>query len=357
MESVRKLGMYPLTASKGGNLPVWVGYGNSLGASIPYIEPDDADLWGDDMTVCVACICDGNTILGAADKMLTAGDVQFQPDSSKIYKLTDSIALMVSGDMGIQAEVMDQLRRFINQRLHSDPPPDWFNVKDVAEWYQYYYAALKRGRAERELLMPMGLTIQTFLDKQATLAENTVKQLTTELINYWIPASGAIIAGIDLTGPHIYSVVDGRVVCHDAGGFASIGIGSNHASSQFMFMGYSAIAPLAKGLLAAFTAKKRAEVAPGVGAKTDMFVVAGLGKYDNIREEITEQFDGIYQRLVAGHAEADRRAEGESDDFIAEIVRRANERAAETSTVADGASPAPETTPPGHGGAESGADQ
>lgn len=55
------------------------------------------------MTVCVAAISQSSTgtglmITGASDRMLTAGDIEFEPEQSKIQPLTNSIALMLAGD-------------------------------------------------------------------------------------------------------------------------------------------------------------------------------------------------------------------------------------------------------------------
>ena len=68
------------------------------------------------MTICVALVCEnGGTILGASDRMLTAGNVQFNPPASKTYAVTTSIAFMVAGDMSIQAEIIAEVREKISE--------------------------------------------------------------------------------------------------------------------------------------------------------------------------------------------------------------------------------------------------
>ena len=49
------------------------------------------------MTVCIATITSGS-VIGAADRLNTAGDVQYEPETSKIYSISNSIAAMTSGD-------------------------------------------------------------------------------------------------------------------------------------------------------------------------------------------------------------------------------------------------------------------
>ena len=187
------------------------------------------------MTVCVAAICEGSSIIGASDRMLTQGNVQFQPPSTKIYQLTTSIALMVAGDMGVQAEVIGELRAFIASRLAEEPTPEWFNVKDVADWYAFYVDKAKSRRATREILIPLGLTQEAFISRQKDLSTELVNKISYDLVNYRIEGTAAIVAGIDRRGAHLFSIINGGVTCQDAVGFVAIGVGQSHANSYMMF--------------------------------------------------------------------------------------------------------------------------
>jgi hypothetical protein len=66
------------------------------------------------LTVCIAAICEGGIVLGACDKMMTAGDVEFEPQaptgrSMKVFPITNSIAVMTAGDSGLQSEIVQGL--------------------------------------------------------------------------------------------------------------------------------------------------------------------------------------------------------------------------------------------------------
>jgi hypothetical protein len=61
------------------------------------------------VTVCVAAIAQKNTLIGICDRMLTAGDVEFEPKQAKMWLLSPSIVALVSGDSGIQAELLKQV--------------------------------------------------------------------------------------------------------------------------------------------------------------------------------------------------------------------------------------------------------
>jgi hypothetical protein len=312
-----------------------------------FIELDDAGLWGEDMTVCVAAICDGNSIIGASDRMLTAGNIQFQPPVTKIYQLTSSIALMVAGDMAIQAELILELTALISTKLTEQPPPDWFSVKDVADWYVFYYEKIKAKRSERELLKPLGLTLDTYISRQRELSDEVSNKLSVELINYTLPGCAAIIAGLDRRGPHLFVVNGGEVNCQDAAGFAAIGVGSYHASSFLMFSRHSKDASSAKTLWRTYTAKKRAEVAPGVGIETDMFVIgSSLGSYSRIHDDISRRVETIYSGAVKGHAAVDKKAEDKTDAYIQQIINQQTKSTAQTAPeIVDGESSPPAKTP------------
>jgi hypothetical protein len=110
-----------------------------------------------------------------------------------------------------------------------------------------------------------------------------------------MPAVETIVAGVDLTGPHIYVVTNRGITCNDAAGFAAIGVGYWHANSQFMFAEHARSKTMAQTLLLAYAAKRRAEVAPGVGEATDMFMIGPtVGSYFKIGDHVLGKLKEIY---------------------------------------------------------------
>lgn len=273
------------------------------------------------MTVCVATI-GGGQIFGASDRMLTAGDVQFSPPSEKTFPLTTSIVAMVAGDMAIHAELLGLVRNTVNDTLKLMEVPRWLTVKEVADWYAWYYSDVRARVAETRLLKPLGLTRSTFLEKQNELSPALLEKLARELLTFSLPPTEVIIAGIDESGPHIYTVAEGQATCRDLVGFAAIGSGANHANSYLMFSAHNARASAAVTVLRTFTAKKRAEVAPGVGSDTDIYVIGPqVGSYNQLRKDIEQKLDAIYAKAAAGHKKADQRAEGEINVFVEGLAR------------------------------------
>src|SRR6185437_12932896 len=90
------------------------------------------------VTVCVAAISDSSTIIGASDRMITAGDVEFEPPQAKIYPLTSSIAAMIAGDASLQIELLYAVNEKVRLAIEANPRT-WLSVKEVADWYYEQY--------------------------------------------------------------------------------------------------------------------------------------------------------------------------------------------------------------------------
>lgn len=279
------------------------------------------------MTVCVAAICDGGVIIGASDRMLTAGDVQFQPQSSKIWQLTSSIVMMMAGDIALQTEIFTSVRNTLDSRIKTSPD-EWWNVSEAAELYRGAYFEIRRKRAEKEILTPLNLNSESYLEKQKAMHPDLVSQIAKELIGYALPEVAVIIAGNnphaierEATTSHIYVIENGTISCRDKVGFACIGIGAYHANSTFMLAGYNPSTPVSRAMLTMYSAKKRSEVAPGVGANTDNFIItSSLGSCSTIKDEIVDGLEKIYADSVKRAAEVQRKAERKIDAHIQRVI-------------------------------------
>jgi len=273
------------------------------------------------MTVCVAAICDNNThIIGASDRMLTAGDIEFQPPQTKIWGLTNSIVAMVAGDMTIQSEIYQKVFNIVIDRIKIDPS-NWWKVKDMAELYSNCYSELRFKRAEKEILWPLGLDKDKFIKQQKEMDTTLVQKIAKLLSNFEIPGTETIIAGndeyIDKIMPHLYVIHNERVSCNDATGFACIGLGYWHANSQFMSSGHTRFSSGPRTLQITYQAKKKAEVAPGVGKETDMFIIGPeLGSFRPIKEEVVFDLDKIYNNYLKKIKDVDKKTEKRLEEYL-----------------------------------------
>jgi 20S proteasome alpha/beta subunit len=274
------------------------------------------------MTVCISAIFDNSTIVGASDRMLTAGDIQFQPSQPKIWTLTTSIVGMIAGDVGIHAEIFNKL--YIDIRAHIDKnPKKWISVSEVAQTYSTYYHQLKFSKGENEVLFPLGLDRKSFIEEQNKLNPDLVKMIAERLNRIVLPDSGIIFTGIDETGPHLYVVENGKVRCEDKVGFAAIGAGYWHADSHFMFSGFTPKTKLYKALQTTYFAKKKAEVAPGVGSETDMFIIGPtLGSYISLKDEIVKNLDTNYKSYLKAIKSVENKIDKKTEGYISDILSK-----------------------------------
>ena len=155
---------------------------------------------------------------------------------------------------------------------------------------------------------------------------NLVQQITVELINFQAPDVETILTGVDQEVPytHIYLIKNGDISCQDTIGFAAIGIGSWHANSQLMFAGHTRWKSFPETLLLVYSAKKRAEVAPGVGEATDMITIGpALGQYSKIDVGHISALEIIYKTSQKEEQAAAIRAKESAKTYVEEISKAA----------------------------------
>ena len=313
------------------------------------------------MTVCIAAICQNGNIFGASDRMMTSGDIEFEPkldsiakpelpspvglafnSNAKIFALTTSIVVMTAGDSGLQSEIVQDLLSVVNSMIQQDKT-HWLSVKEVTDLYIEAYDRAKSRRSQKTIFAPFNLNATTFLDQSNKIASHIVAEITKQIQrfeSYFRDAHRieAIITGVDtsigsigenLPSAHIYSVVKSVngdfVTCCDSVGFAAVGSGARHAESQFMLAGHSPFSSQPETLLLTYLAKKRAEVAPGVGKGTDMFAIGpALGSFamlKNIPDFDMKTIETIYEKVEKGQESVFQTGMKEVKDYITNLFK------------------------------------
>lgn len=152
------------------------------------------------MTVCVAAISDRSSVIGVTDRMLTAGDVEFEPAQAKMWPFSTSVWGLLSGDYNIQAEILGIVDTEVKRRIAAQPDV-WVSVKEIAELYCKRYRELLRARAEAAILHPLGLDVATFLAKQASMSSDIVVDLAAKLTAYSFDSSlETLLSEMTMTG-------------------------------------------------------------------------------------------------------------------------------------------------------------
>ena len=115
----------------------------------------------------------------------------------------------------------------------------------------------------------------------------------------------AIVAGLDEEA-HIYMLdLDHQGVmqtwCYDALGFCSIGAGGGHSDAYMMSCRHHHSADLPTTLFSVYSAKRHAEVAPGVGKRTSCLIdsyVPGQGPFGkNLVDRLSTIYDAARESI------------------------------------------------------------
>jgi 20S proteasome alpha/beta subunit len=239
------------------------------------------------VTVCIAGICnyevDNPMIVVVADRMITGTDVQYEPEQqSKLYYLTPKIGALIAGDASPQIAIRDATYRRI-QALDVDQN-EKLTVQQVANYFSEEHANYRRREAEQVFLLPLGMNTDTFRDNQKSLNAKFVSETVEAIQNHSIGNTQTIIMGIDsdLGGQLLYVDKCGVIRSDNLAGFSTAGIGEWHAASHLMLVGYEKSWSVNRALFHLYHAKRKAEAAPGIGRKTDLYFVdhQGIKNFD-----------------------------------------------------------------------------
>ena len=230
---------------------------------------------------------------------------------------------MTSGDSAFQAEILQRLYKKVAAKIKANPS-EWVKVENVAYLYAETRNEIRARRAENSILLPLGLTQDSFLSRQNEMSCDFIASVSKELLKFDVPDVSIIISGIDSAGPHIFMVQNDNVFCMDTIGFASIGIGARHASSQLMLAGITSYTPIPEALFLTYIAKKRSEVSPGVGDETDMFIIGpNLGTYNSLNIDHISKLETEYKNLSKGENLVFGKAKEEITNYVIEITGNA----------------------------------
>lgn len=258
----------------------------------------------------------GPAAIIASDRMLTAGDVQYEPNKRKFAEINKSTFIWVSGDYAFHSKAVKDTFKLTNATS---------TVENVATIYGQALQAIKRKEAEDLYLAPLGLNTDTFIAQQKDMSDTFVATLREQLQNHRSEETEAIVVGPqivrDQSQMRIFTVdTHGIVSCHDDLAFATIGSGAWHARSRLTQWGYTNTVTFGPAMAAVYAAKKAAEVAPGVGKATDMVVIF-RDHAEFLREDFAAGLSDIYKRYEEHHLALVRTSLEEISELLAKDGR------------------------------------
>jgi len=223
------------------------------------------------MTICIAAIAEsGKKLVVAVDRMITANypmAYEFDnPDSPKILDLADNAVALISGATFYSSEVVRNAKKHCFDNRVS-------KVADIAEIARWQYQNYRRNLVSQFFLEPRGLNVQMFYDYQVKLNAGILQQLDFQLGNYNMSVE-LLVAGHSDGESRVFSVSHpGTLICHDSLGYACIGSGAPHAMYHLIGSKYKKADSVKSVESLVREAKKKAELAPGVGEETEVRVI------------------------------------------------------------------------------------
>jgi 20S proteasome alpha/beta subunit len=259
------------------------------------------------MTVCIAAVASRDRIVCAADQMLVLHGVdRYEPDIAKFYPLGRSIVALFADDATLAAKIVGELITEFSATYGAPWKLD-LTVAQIAERYCEAYAAMKKRRFEN-VINPFGLTLVEFQDPKKKLRRSIEDEIWQRIddVEHEMDGSCAIIAGVDRGGgPDLY-VLDNEIATPmRSPGFACIGIGDNHARTELIARGYNISRSQGEVMLMALAAKRRAQLATGVGDKTHICV---CGPESDALRLLTHVDDGTLAALYNDWQRTDKDA-------------------------------------------------
>ncbi len=229
--------------------------------------------------------------------MVSTGDMTlgFESPNRKAEKLTERSAVLLAGSVHEPDLVRDARERVKGKD----------RIRDIAEECAQLYLKLRTQRIEDEVLRA-GIGVQSFSEyhqKQQMLHESVVFDTNDKIQKYQLGLELILIGVDDRT--HISHITNpGLWRSYDNLGYCTLGMGERHADNVFAWYKYSSATPLKEALYITFEAKKKSEMAGGIGPTTDAFIIKPSG-IEVVNESTLTGLSEVYNEREFG---AERRA-------------------------------------------------
>ncbi|MBA7540837.1 hypothetical protein ES705_33140 [subsurface metagenome] len=245
------------------------------------------------MTQLIGALCDnGKSIITLSDRMVSSGDmtITFEPDSPKYNSINEKCIILLAGTLLEPCLIEDIKEQGKNER----------DMRKLVEVCKQQFSDLKTKRIEEEILRPHGFeSFGDFHEKSQRLHDGIIMQMNSLIDRHSLDLV-MLLAGLDEGGAHLFMVSDpGAQACFDAVGFCCPGIGQRHTDPVFALYRYSVKISPKEALLITFEAKKRAEMAGGIGVTTDATLISKEG-IKVILDETLQELEDIHNDQKKG---------------------------------------------------------
>jgi hypothetical protein len=244
------------------------------------------------LTQLVGVICDdGNTVITVSDRMVSTGDMTLSYDRPRFkgVKISDNAVIMTAGTV----HEPELLRVVCGKAGRMD------KIQDIVEEVVEVYHQIREKYIINEVLRSIGIkSFSEWHDLQKKLHDGIVMRIDREITEYDLGLH-LLLAGFDGEGHLIRVGNPGTFSSYDNLSYCCVGIGNRHADTIFAYHKYSRSFSRNEAIYISFEAKKRAELAGGVGESTDILIIDknGIVSLDN---KTIEELKAIYDERENG---------------------------------------------------------
>jgi len=240
------------------------------------------------VTQLIGAICEcGKKIVTVSDRMVSSGDMTltFEQERMKAIKLTDHSLVLTAGTAHQPDLIRDVQRKCQGQD----------SILGIAKILKEIYQKYRKQKVVDMVLIPkLGIhSFDEWHEKQRKLHDHIVLDASNDIGRLGLGLR-LILAGVDEEG-HLISIHDpGDYTSFDNLSYCCEGIGTGHANAVFAFYRYSRKFSVSDAMYIAFEAKKRAEMAGGVGQKTDILLIDKEQGIQRVSDETIVRLEEIY---------------------------------------------------------------
>ncbi len=228
------------------------------------------------MTVCIAALAENEkSVVLASDKMISKQmpPIEYEHDVEKIIKVAENFYILIAGTMNNAIEIINKVKPQI--RENQTPNEKFEKVKKA-------YADYRDEKIVDEILRSQGFhSFQDFQGRQQSLNKDVATQIQGLIGKANLQTVMTLVA-IDKEKCHLKVLIHPGSLVNPIE-YATTGSGELHATQSLISANYKKSEDLDAATYLVFEAKKRAEVAPGVGPLTEMIVLS-KEENDTIKE-------------------------------------------------------------------------
>ncbi|HLJ68782.1 MAG TPA: hypothetical protein VKX16_15615 [Chloroflexota bacterium] len=245
------------------------------------------------MTICIGALCDSvgdraQALVMASDRMVTWGFIEFEHEIPKGSAVSPTAFALIAGDTLRGSRLIHNVRTSL--------PAGSTSIPQIAETTAQGYAHLRMEQIQTEIFTPRGLALQQYYGgMQSQLMQGIVTSIDQQMMNFDFNVA-VLLGGVDESGAHLLVILNPGGTYTDFAqiGFAAIGSGDMHAIQALIGLKQTRNRSLQETAFNVYAAKRRAEVAPGVGEDTDLWIIRHDGIFQPPKESL-QSLEALYR--------------------------------------------------------------